>query len=212
MIIMLIHEVFKSESAFTNPCTPVLQIQRRANLILYICFMKRIVIDMDEVVADIYPHFIELYNKEHNLSLHISQFDGKEIKDGVPEELSHLVYEYINRPKFFRDLPLIKDSVEVIEALTQKYDVYFVSAAMEFPNSLKDKYEWIQEHFPFISWKKIVLCGDKIVDADIMIDDRIRNLNQFKGERKLLFTSPHNLGITDYERVNNWKEVAEKLL
>ncbi len=44
-----------------------------------------------------------------------------------------------------------------------------------------------------------------------MIDDRTKNFTRFNG-RKLLFTSPHNVMLTEYERVNNWKEVAEKLL
>jgi 5'(3')-deoxyribonucleotidase len=102
-------------------------------------------------------------------------------------------------------------SQEVIKALTEKYDVYIASAAMEFKNSLEDKLEWLNEHFPFISWTNIIFCGHKILDADIIIDDRIKNFVTFKG-RKLLFTSPHNMLITDFERVNTWDEVAAKLL
>jgi 5'(3')-deoxyribonucleotidase len=44
-----------------------------------------------------------------------------------------------------------------------------------------------------------------------MIDDRAKNFIDFKG-RKLLFSSPHNLLLTGYERVNNWEEVLEKLM
>ena len=82
---------------------------------------------------------------------------------------------------------------------------------MEFPNSLQDKYEWLEEHFPFIGWKNIIFCGHKIVNVDIIIDDRIKNFVDFDG-RKLLFTSPHNMLLTGYERVDNWKEVGAKLL
>jgi 5'(3')-deoxyribonucleotidase len=49
------------------------------------------------------------------------------------------------------------------------------------------------------------------VNVDILIDDRIKNFADFNG-RKLLFSSPHNLLLTGYERVNNWKEVEQKLL
>jgi 5'(3')-deoxyribonucleotidase len=100
----------------------------------------------------------------------------------------------------------------VVKALHEKYDVYIASAAMEFKYSLEDKH-WngLNEHFPFISWTNIIFCGHKILDVDIMIDDRIKNFVTFKG-RKLLFTSPHNLLINDFERVNNWNEVATKLL
>jgi len=82
---------------------------------------------------------------------------------------------------------------------------------MEFRNSLDDKYAWLQDHFSFIDWKHIIFCGEKIVNVDIMIDDRIKNFSQFEG-RKLLFSSPHNVLITEFERVNNWQEVADKLL
>ena len=43
---------------------------------------------------------------------------------------------------------------------------------MEFPNSLREKYDWLAEHFPFITWEQIIFCGSKkAVTADYMIDD-----------------------------------------
>jgi 5'(3')-deoxyribonucleotidase len=98
-----------------------------------------------------------------------------------------------------------------VQKLQANYEVYIVSAAMEFKNSLEDKFDWLQDHFPFISWKNIIFCGEKIVNVDIMIDDRIKNFADFKG-RPLLFTSPHNLFITEYERVDNWQQVLAKLV
>ena len=136
---------------------------------------------------------------------------GNEIYQQVPERAKDKWFHYINEKGFFRDLPVMDQSQEVMQALQNHYDVYIVSAALEFRNSLTDKYDWLEEHFPFIPWTNIIFCGDKIIDADILIDDRSRNFTLFQG-RKLLFTSPHNLLITEYERVNNWQEVAEKLL
>ena len=95
--------------------------------------------------------------------------------------------------------------------MQEKHEVYIVSAAMEFPKSLEDKYEWLAEHFPFISWKNIMFCGEKIVSTDVMIDDRAKNFIGFAG-RPLLFTSPHNLLLTEYERVDNWQQVLDKLM
>jgi 5'(3')-deoxyribonucleotidase len=46
-----------------------------------------------------------------------------------------------------------------MEYLNNKYELYIVSAGMEFPNSLREKYDWLAEAFPFISWEQIVLCG-----------------------------------------------------
>ena len=96
--------------------------------------------------------------------------------------------------------------------MNKRYEIFIVSAAIEFPNSLKDKLEWLLEFFPFFTWKQLVLCGDKrIVHGDYMIDDNIWNLEPFNG-KKYLFTSVHNLQVKGYDRLNNWKEVADVFL
>ncbi len=171
----------------------------------------RIAVDMDEVLADPLAKFIKLYNRDYGVPLDTRIDPGNEVNMHVPVHAREKLREYINEKGFFRDLDLIPGSVEVMRELRKKYEVFIVSAAMEFPNSLQDKREWLDEHFPFIGWQHIIFCGYKIVDVDIMIDDRIKNFVGFNG-RKLLFTSPHNMLLTDYERVNNWDEVAGKLL
>lgn len=173
--------------------------------------MKRIAIDMDEVIADVIPKFINLYNRDFGVSLDLVIEPGNEVFKQVPQDVNQKWFEYINEEGFFRDLAVIPDSQRVIKALQEKYDVYIVSAAMEFRNSLVDKYDWLAEHFPFIDWQHIMFCGNKIVEVDILIDDRIKNFVNFKG-RPLLYSSPHNLLIKDYERVNSWEEVAGLLL
>jgi len=100
----------------------------------------------------------------------------------------------------------------VLEQMNRKYEVYIVSAATEFPNSLTDKYNWLMEHFPFFTWKQLVLCGVKsMIQADFMIDDHIKHLELFKG-KSYLFTAPHNLDEQGFDRLANWKEVGEKFL
>jgi len=96
--------------------------------------------------------------------------------------------------------------------MNNRYEIFIVSAAMEFPNSLKDKLEWLLENFPFFTWKQLVLCGDKkLMAGDFMIDDHARNLVHFTG-KPYLYTSAHNLHVTGYERLNNWEEAAKIFL
>ncbi|MES2457661.1 MAG: 5'(3')-deoxyribonucleotidase [Bacteroidota bacterium] len=171
----------------------------------------RIAIDMDEVLADPIHKFIQLYNRDYGVPLDLVLDPGNEFYQHVPEHVNNKWYDYINEEGFFRDLPLIPGSVEALKKLQEHHEIYIVSAAMEFRNSLVDKYDWLAEHFPFITWRNILFCGDKIVNVDVMIDDRAKNFVGFEG-RKLLFTSPHNLLLTEYERVNNWQEVLDKLL
>jgi 5'(3')-deoxyribonucleotidase len=112
-------------------------------------------------------------------------------------------------------MPVIAGSQQVVADLNRKYDLYIVSAAMEFPKSLTEKQSWLNEHFPFIVWQQIVFCGSKqVISADIMIDDHFKNLDFFKGETSVLYTQPHNVQAPDgrHKRVNNWADIAKLLL
>ena len=168
--------------------------------------------DMDEVIADTYSAHLEQYNKDFGENLTRTDCLGREVWQSVPEDRRKSIHGHTALNGFFLELRPITDSQRVLKELSRKYEVYIASAAMEFPNSLKEKSEWLDEHFPFIHWKKRILCGDKfILKGDILIDDRAYNLETFHG-RPLLFTSPHKKNQNTFERVNNWQEVADKLL
>ena len=135
-----------------------------------------------------------------------------EVWDNVPYDHLQNVKNHVRRDGFFLDLPVIKDSQRVLKELAKKHQVYIASAATQFPNSLKEKSDWLDRHFSFITWEYRILCGHKFILAgDVLIDDRSYNLKYFNG-RGLLFNAPHNKKDQGYERVANWQEVAAKLL
>ncbi|MEM9000718.1 MAG: 5'(3')-deoxyribonucleotidase [Bacteroidota bacterium] len=169
-------------------------------------------LDMDEVIADAYMAHIIWYNEAFGASLTKAECMGKEVWQCVPEAHQASIRKHCWLEGFFRQLQPIAGSLEVIKKLDQKYNLYIASAAMQFPNSLKEKSDWLDEHLPFIPWQRRILCGDKfILKGDILIDDRKRNLETFEG-RSIMFTSPHNIDTNGFERANDWQEVATLLL
>ncbi len=174
--------------------------------------MERVIVDMDEVIADPMGDMIDWYVNTHHLEVNMDLIVGNSWIKGFPEHHHALVRDRLLSMGFFRNLPVFKDSVSVLKEMNQRYEVFIVSAAMEFPNSLKDKVEWLGDHFPFFTWRQIVLCGDKrLINGDYMIDDHVRNLKDFNG-KKYLYTSAHNVNVTEYDRINNWKEAGEIFL
>ncbi|MBP2616774.1 5' nucleotidase, NT5C type [Chryseobacterium jejuense] len=170
--------------------------------------MKKVIIDMDGVMADVYPQLIEFEKRDSGIEVEPDAMTGKPEMDIFPNGKKH-----VNEVGFFRTLPVMEGSQKAIEYLNSKYELYIVSAGMEFPNSLREKYDWLAEHFPFITWEQIVLCGSKkVVSGDVMIDDYPKNLDHFSGQR-LIFTQPHNELIENetYKRVNSWEEIMEIL-
>ena len=171
--------------------------------------MKRILVDMDGVLADVYSRFYEMHETESGERLTLKDTIGLIEENAFPNLL-----KWVNSKGFFKSIPLMPGSFEGLKRLNENYDVIVVSMATEFPESLTDKQLWLTEHYPFISWKQIVFCGSKnIIQADIMIDDHIKNLDNFKGET-LMFTQPHNMKINDHRhlRVNSWAEIEEVLI
>ena len=174
--------------------------------------MQTIAVDMDEVITDTVAKLKAWYFRDYGKYYHDDELLGRELRHAIPAEHLPAYQGYLNTPGFFRDLEPMEGSVEVLRRLNDRYELYLVSAAMEFPYSLKDKLDWALERLPFLTWKQVCLCGSKhIVQTDIMLDDRPRNFTRFQG-RKILYSATHNAGETRYERVDNWAQVAEKLL
>jgi 5'-nucleotidase len=173
---------------------------------------KRLLVDMDHVMADITSQYIKWYKDSTGTEIKRSDLLGK------PEDLAfpqpQLIRDFLRTPGFFRKAEVMTGSQGVIKELNELFELYIVSAAMEFPQSLIEKYEWLGEHFPFITWQQIVFCGSKKnISGDFMIDDHFKNLDYFNGE-KLLFTATHNINThkNGYTRVNNWEEVRGLLM
>ncbi|WP_205012954.1 5' nucleotidase, NT5C type [Hymenobacter nivis] len=168
----------------------------------------RIAVDMDEVMADSIARFQEWYGRDFQLELTLEALHGRNAADAVAPEHQAALRAYPNAPGFFKDLPVMADSQDVLRQMSERYELFIATAAMEFSNSFLDKYNWLQQHFPFIPWSHYVFCGDKsIINADFLIDDNAYNFDHFRGEG-ILFNAPHNVHKTGYRRVHSWQEIA----
>ncbi|HMR84851.1 MAG TPA: 5'(3')-deoxyribonucleotidase [Niabella sp.] len=171
--------------------------------------MKRIAVDMDGVLADCFEQFVKYEQADLGISKTLTDGIGK-----TEDEAFANARTYLYQPGFFRNMRVIPGSQEVLYKLNEAYELFIVSSATEFPQSLIEKQEWLNEHFPFISWQQMVFCGKKtMISADIMIDDHFKNLDYFKG-RTILFTQPHNQ-LSDagkHTRVYSWEEISRLLL
>ena len=174
--------------------------------------MKRIAVDMDEVMADAVAEHLLRYNRDHGEKITKADLDGKWLWDVVPLDRHHMLEAYLRSEDFFDVLDVLPDAQRVIAALQQRYEVFIATAAMEVPTSFAPKFRWLERHFPFIAPSHIVYCGDKsILKADFLIDDNPRQLRRFTGEG-ILFQSPHNIHVKGFRRVKDWLEVEALFL
>jgi 5'(3')-deoxyribonucleotidase len=185
---------------------------------------KIIAVDMDEVIADALGEHLTRYNRDfandRTAPLTLDDLSGRRLWQVVPAEHHHLIDNYLRDADFFRVLGVMPHAQRVLERLQSRYEVFIASAAMEVPTSFAAKYDWLAEHFPFIPTSHIVFCGDKsILRADYLIDDNPRQLALFQDSQNggtfregILYTSPSNIDITGYRRVDDWLAVEEMFL
>lgn len=174
--------------------------------------MERIAIDMDDVLADALGRRLERYNTDFGASLTREALRGQRIYDAVPAQHRDRLRSHLMEPGFFGNLEVIKGAQDVVYELAHEYDIYIVTAAMEVPTSLSEKYVWLLRHFPFLDPLNFVFCGHKhIVAAHYLIDDTPSHFETFTGEG-IVFTSAKNVGETRYRRVDTWEDVRTMFL
>ena len=185
---------------------------------------KIIAVDMDEVLADALQEHLDRYNRDfandHTPAITLADLRGRRLWQVVPAHLHPTLDNYFRDGDFFRNLRVMPHAQRVLERLQSRYEIFIASAAMEVPSSFAAKYDWLAEHFPFIPTSHIVFCGNKsILRADYLIDDNPRQLALFHDtthptspREGILYTSPSNIDITGYRRVDNWLAVEQLFL
>jgi 5'-nucleotidase len=175
----------------------------------------RIAVDMDEVIADAFGKMLRSYNERTGSNITREQvaekgFDGT-MTGTLSPELRAEFERMCHTGDFFADLELMEGSQEALRELSEHYEIFIASAAMDVPSSFDAKYKWLQKHFSFIPPSHYVFCGDKsILLADYLIDDRPRHFDHFTGTG-ILFTAPHNARREAPLRANNWADVVRIL-
>jgi 5'(3')-deoxyribonucleotidase len=185
--------------------------------------MKRLILDLDDVICGGgFLNVINMYAKTNYSEKDITTYY---LQDLIEKDKLDDFYDFLLTCNLYESINIFPNAIDVIEKLNNKYELYICSS-FAVPNlkqglgiMIKNKYDWLEKNIPFITANQIIFMSSKnLLDADIRIDDRMSNLDG-NGSIKLLYTSWHNLNITNEElaskniiRVNNWLDIANILL
>ncbi len=175
----------------------------------------RIAVDMDEVIADAFGKVLSTFNEKMGSNITREEISEKGVEGTMRSTLSPEMFAEYERlchtGEFFADLELMEGSQEALRQLSEHYEIFIASAAMDVPSSFDAKFKWLQRHFSFIPPSHYVFCGDKsILLADYLVDDRPRHFEHFIGTG-ILFTAPHNAKRNAPLRANTWADVLRIL-
>lgn len=172
-----------------------------------------IFIDLDNTTVDLTGPWLELYNQEFDDNVTPADIKDYDVGRYVKSECSrNRLYGFFSRPGFFRNLPALPGAVAGIRELVRRgYNVYIATSPPHSSlDSMREKTEWVRDHFPELRGN-VILLGDKgLLRGDILFDDAPEQLERFQGV-SVCMAQPYNEGCGDY-RVGGWSEFLELLL
>lgn len=166
----------------------------------------RLLIDLDSTTAVLTPKWFRAIRETFG--------DGPDPEQPAPvwdvwrlSSAGHRVYEILQRPGFFRDLPVMPGARRVLRRLVrQGYEVVFVTHTD--PWNYGDKYAWVRQHFPFVPAENFVGTARKeLVEGDLLFDDAPHVLKAAvaAGRRVVAMDYPYNRHLP-VPRVRSWVE------
>src|SRR5258705_4627511 len=97
---------------------------------------QRIAVDMDGVLADVAEQFFRYDEKDFGRRKTWEEAKGKKETEVFPR-----AREYVYTNGFFRTTPVMDGSQEILFELNKNYEIFIVSAATKFQQSLSEKQE-----------------------------------------------------------------------
>lgn len=176
--------------------------------------MKRILIDVDGVIADLMPSWLSAYNAEWDDQLQVQDITDWDMTKFVKPECGDGIFTYLSNMHLYDDVLPIDGAVSSVRWLRRHgYDVRFVTSGV-----YESKILWLAEQGLLLSEHSlsspdVVVTHDKsIIKADIMIDDNLKNLRDFGGIG-ILFAQPWNNSNDNYYfRAECWSDVIQYLV
>lgn len=167
-----------------------------------------IALDVDDVVLDLVPNWVRIYNRDFNNSVRVEDINNWDIGQIVRPEDREAMYSYADGIEIFDTAPPVVDALEGVNLIKSLgHRVIYVTAN----NPFGCKLPWLIKHKFLEGIDDLVSAHDKsLVLADYLIDDKYENVIAFKG-KSYLFNQPWNKEYAYYSRVLNWRNIISKI-
>lgn len=133
-------------------------------------------------------------NERYGLCIKPKEVTDWDVAKFFPTLTKEQVFEPLHIDYFWKTVEPKKDAVKYVKKLIDDGFNLYLCTTTDYRN-VKPKYEYIiMKHFPFISWRQVIVAGRKqMIKADFLIDDGVHN--QEGGDYfKILVSAPHNRG------------------
>lgn len=149
-----------------------------------------IAFDVDDVLADLVPTWLERYNKDYDDNLSPEDITDWDITQFVKTDCGKKIYDYLT-PDLYDDIKAIPGALLAVQSARKVGHVIFCTSCLG--RHAGRKFKWLNDHGFEVKQEDYIECANKgLIKADVLIDDRPKNLIDFQGQYKILMTQYWN--------------------
>lgn len=168
-----------------------------------------LLIDLDDTINELKPTWISRYNELYNDNLDYRTTTSYDIVKYVKPECGDKIFDILDEDNFYLNLPIKEDCQEVLEELSNTFNIYIVTSSKL--SHIEQKSKWISKYLPMISQRNIITTFNKsLIKGDYLIDDHDGNLDYFEGH-KIKMVNDWGTPSDDYftSNVRNWRDILK---
>ena len=174
--------------------------------------MSRIAIDFDETLFGTLAKVIEVYNKNNNANIELSQITEYNLYDCLPEDVANDILELFVDKSIYNNLQPYKGAIRTVKTLVEQGHEVYIATSADVRN-MEWKEELLQKHFPFIPKQNLIRIHNKaLLNVDILIDDKLDNLKSTFADRVCFDQLWNRDADADYvysiSRAHHWGEIT----
>ena len=170
-----------------------------------------VLIDMDDVLEDLLPAWVEYLNEKYNCAVRPSNITGWTMADFFPDVPRQSVYDALLDDKLWRRACPKQGAQEYVQRLVDDGHQVFVVTASHYKTVPIKMEDILFKYFPYLTWDNVIITSRKqMIRGDVLVDDGTHNLTG--GEyRAILMDAPHNRSFDEKAigavRAMDWNDV-----
>lgn len=167
--------------------------------------MFTIILDMDDVICNLFYEWIERYNEEYCDNLTKGDFLEWEMSNVV--KCGTKIYDYLADGSIYKLAAIYPGAYDITRKWLEKGYKIIVATRVHEPIAAMVKMEWMYENLPHLVHDMHIVTGNTkhCLRGNIIIDDAIHNLDTFVGN-KIVFDQPWNQKC-NYIRAWDWNDL-----
>lgn len=172
----------------------------------------RIMCDVDDVLNDLIPNTLALYNSRTGKNIQLDQLTEYTFCDCLAHDDASGIIALFKEKSLWDSLRPLPGSQKGLRTLVDKgHEIYLATATL--PETLPWKVEWLHKYFPFVHPDNVIRIKNKgLLKCDIMIDDNMDNLTDNICERVVLDYPWNRSNTKDYaydiKRAKSWRDIV----